>query len=300
MKKASTKSKIKKNRFFTIIKNHKFIVIVVVIALSAGTYFTIASFASHQQRVSNTYSEFRFPDQPLGNEALEWSFKPLSNPAPQGFYWATQFWIKNSPDGKNPGNATGYIGLQNSANQLGKKAVLFSIWRANGGVTWINGSVSRHFDHEGSGYQIIAPYDWNVGTEYRFRLQYSGLNGRGEKLWTATIRNTSNNSTTTIGTIQVSGNWWGLDTVVSSWTEYYGGSLTNCASIPYVGAEYTKYFMQTGSNSYFATSQTNKYEAGQNCLGNSRITPITYGARQEISGSIYNWLPTTTTGRVIK
>ncbi len=258
----------------------KKLILILIFAL-AGVILLTRVFASHQQRVTQTYSTFTWPETSQGYTEFEWSMTPMSDPSPQGFYWATDFTFKwSGQKDKNANHSPGYVGLQTSRSMLGKKAAVFSIWHAKSGSST---GLAKPFDHEGSGYQTMIPYDWKVGQEYKFKLRYIGQNGAKDRVWTATVHDVSQNVTQTIGTINVPQTWGGLNSHTGSWTEYFAGTITTCDTIPYTAMKFTNHVMRESNKpNVLPTKVTNTYEANQSCPEKARIQNIPGGTLQEI------------------
>lgn len=272
----------------------QFFVFIMIFAILGGGWNVYKSFASAGQAITNTYTDFKFPndqDAVNGYSNLYWTVKPLSDPSPQGIFWSHQFWLKNSAsDSKNPALAAGYAGLQTGANG---KTVRFSIWRASkANPGSIANTKSEYFDNEGWGLTLYAPFNWQVNTSYNFRV-YKVSTGSGSG-WNADITDTSNGRIYRIGTIEVNSSWGGLEPYTSVWTEYFGGTIANCSQIPYIGVEYLLVSVKNNSTR-LPISQTDSYEQGQNCGNNSKVTPIQYGSRQEIWSAINRTSPVTNT-----
>ena len=291
-------------------KRARLLIVVFSFILVGGIYFTYRSFAYDRLPLHFAATIFSFDAKqfPLGATEIEWTVKPLINEHRDGIYMANQWWLNASSDSKNPDSAPGYAGLQTSRCIIKQKCVTFSIWRAISGTASIPGSTSRYFDHEGSGWQIIAPYQWVVNNEYRFKVQYIGTNGAGEDEWQASIRNAAAapNTAKVIGTIRTPGSWWGISKDLATFSEVFSSDgARSCNDIPYIGVEYKGYLMKSGNTVSAPLSQTVEYkgvgrETSTNCNFRTKISPIQFGVRHEMSGSIFNSNFTETTTRVIK
>lgn len=274
-------------------KKVKFFVFILIFAILGGGWNVYKSFASAGQAITNTYTDFRFPedqDSVNGYSNLYWTVKPLSDPSPQGIFWSHQFWFKNSAlDGKSPELSAGYAGLQAGSNG---KTVRFSIWHSlNSYAGQFPNTKTEYFGNEGWGDTVYAPFDWKANTSYNFRVYKA--NSYPRIMWNADITDTSNGRTYRIGAIEVAGSWGGIAPYTSVWTEYFGGTIADCSQIPYIGVEYLLVSVKNISTR-LPTTQTDSYEQGQNCGNNSKITPIRYGSRQEIWSGINRTSPTTT------
>jgi len=286
-----------KKRFDLTNKKVRFFVVIGIFVILGGGYFTYRSFAYDRLPLHFANTFFYFDDKPMpyGAEELEYVLKPIINDHADGVYMTNQFWFKGSSDSKNPDLAPGYAGLQTSkCSYIGRKCVVFSIWRAISGTASIPGSTSRNFTHEGSGWQIIAPYDWSANESYVIKVRFVGTNGAGEDQWRASIRNVKSARVTEIGTIRVNGSWWGLDTQVATFSEVFqsGSSNRSCLNIPYIGVEYNGYFLRAGNTTLRPFRQGIRYDGPgretANCRNQSQITPLPGGVRHEMSGFIRN------------
>lgn len=259
---------------------HKKVIIIVLVAV-IGALLLNNVLASHQQRVTQTYSTFTWPETTSGYAEFEWAMKPMSDPSPQGFYWATDFSFRwSGQKDKNANPSPGYVGLQTTRSMLGKKAAVFSIWHAKSGTS---SGLARPFDHEGSGFQTMIPYNWQVGREYRFKLRYVGQDGAKNKIWTATVHDVASSTTQTIGTITVPEGWGGLNSYTGNWTEYFAGTITTCDTIPYTAMQFTNHTMKESNKAPVKpTRVTNTFEANQNCKESARIKNVPGGTLQEI------------------
>jgi len=276
-------------------KKARLAIFVLSFALIGGVYFTYRSFADIREGgIASTQFVFDDKQFPFGSEELEFTIKPLIQDHPDGLFFANQFWFKASSSGqKNAGNEAGYIGLQTSqGNQIGRKSVVFSIWKGKSGISFITGNISKSFSHEGSGWQIVAPYDWKINHEYRFKLKYGGTNKNGDDTWVASVLNVTAGQKTpsAIGIIAVPGQWWGLETSTAVFSEIFSSPTSRtCDNISYIGVEYKALTLKTGPKTIPPTNQILRYsEHGrQICNYRTRITPIQYGVRHEMSSRIY-------------
>lgn len=263
------RKKAKKRSILSELRNPYFSFIL-IFAVTGGIWLLTKSFASYQQAVTNTYSNFAWPYKAEGYSVLGWTLTPESDPSPQGFFWANQFGIKNSsPD------SGGYAGLQTSTLSRSKKVAIFSIWNAVGAVS---PGTAQPFGGEGVGYQTVIDYDWQVGTSYRFKVASAGSSLIGNDLWSATIQNLATGVITTIGTIEVPGSWGKLNDQVISFTEYFYGNISDCSNIPYAAATFKNFAL----DGVLPTYQNNTFESGQSCATSSKITNVIYGAKHEI------------------
>ena len=314
MPKTNNKSPKSKNKLISklanLSKRARLLIVIFSFILIGGIYFTYRSFAYERLPLHFASTLFGFDSKPFpyGATEIEWTVKPLINEHRDGVYMANQWWFEASTDSKNPDRAAGYSGLQTSRCAIKQKCVTFSIWRAISGSASIPGSMSRHFDHEGSGWQIIAPYQWVVNNEYRIKVQYIGTNSAGEDEWQASIRNAAAapNTAKVIGTIRTPGSWWGMSNTLATFSEVFSSDgARTCNDIPYIAVEYKGYLMKNGNTVLGPTYQTREYkgvgrETSSNCDYRTKITPIQYGVRHEMSGTIFNSDLGNNTRRVIK
>mgnify|MGYP006873471499 CR=1 FL=1 len=134
---------------------------------------------------ANTYTDWYFPDEDR-YKSLEWAFVPIADPAPSLadkrllHYYAYNFALENAINSIGGG----YAGFQTNGildrAQRGK-VVNFSIWGSNEGKTsgWLVPN-----NPESKGVQIMFPYLWEIGHQYRFELTEgpSGIDTEG-KWW---------------------------------------------------------------------------------------------------------------------
>jgi len=295
-KKSSKSSNKLLSKLANLSKRARLLIVIFSFILIGGIYFTYKSFADIREGgIAST--QFVFDDKkfPYGAEELEFTIKPLIQDHPDGVFFANQLWFKASSNTKTlSGNQAGYAGLQTSyGTTTKKKNVVFSIWKAKSGVTTMTDSTNRSFGHEGSGWQIYAPYEWNQNNEYRFKIRYSGTNSNGDDAWVASIINLSSGqkTPTLIGIIYVPGQWWGLDSSTAAFSEIFSSpSSRTCDNIPYIGVEFKALTLKTGNTIAPPTNQIMRYsEHGREiCNYRTRISQIQYGVRHEMSSRIYN------------
>ncbi|WP_155639842.1 DUF3472 domain-containing protein [Burkholderia cepacia] len=158
------------------------------------------------------------------NSSIDFSFNVQSDPGDKSYvFWAQQFWFETGPGG--------YLGLQRVA---GKKQIIFSIWNANASVALMQGAVAETFNEFGPGQHVIAPFDWQLGHTYQFRLENSGGSG---PWWEVSVTDLTTNDHWDLGKIQANAGWGNLQKNVSTFTEVFinGGS---CELIPYARAAF--------------------------------------------------------------
>jgi len=280
-----------KKRFDLTNKKVRFFVVISIFVILGGGYFTYRSFAAIRNGgILSTQFDFDPKTMPYGAEELEVSIKPLMQNHPDGIFFANQFFFKASSTGKNNQNEAGYVGLQTNNKEVGGKAVIFSIWKALGGTPGIAKSTSKYFTHEGSGWQIIAPYDWSANESYVIKVRFVGTNGAGEDQWRASVRNVKSARVTEIGTIRVNGSWWGIDSSTVVFSEIYASTPNRtCNNMPYIGAEFKSFTLKAGNNVVTPYNQTLRYSAHgrEICNFRTRLTPIQFGVKHEMSKDIY-------------
>ena len=296
MPKNTKKSPKSKNKLLTklgnLSKRARLLIVIFSFILIGGIYFTYRSFADIRNGgIAWTQFVFDAKKFPFGGLELEFTIKPLIQNHPDGVFFVNQFFFQGSSNAKTQkGNEAGYIGLQTSTGTvLKKKTIVFSIWKAKSGISTMSGGTSRSFDHEGSGWQIYAPYEWKQNTEYRFKLYYSGTNSNGDDRWVATVYGGGKGAT--IGIIDVPGQWGGLDTSTVAFSELFSSPTSRtCDNMPYIGVEYKALTLKTGNTIAPPTNQIKRYSAHgrEICNYRTRINQIQYGVRHEMSAQIYN------------
>ncbi len=131
-----------------------------------------------------------------------------------GYYWANQFRFMDG-DG-------GYMGLQTVGN-IGserKRIAIFSIWKAVNGRPGSASGKADPFGHEGTGWSCKVEYPWKQDVKYCLRIW-----GMQDQWWRGAIIDTSTNTETVIGDIQVPTGWKGLVKDPTSFTEYYSTTV---------------------------------------------------------------------------
>ena len=95
-------------------------------------------------------------------------------------YYAMHNWFNGDGSFANTDEGSGYAGFQYTAD--GRAITIMSVWDTARGHAEIvyapEGSIAQHFDGEGEGIQILAPYDWEVGEWYTMRIQASTVDGK--------------------------------------------------------------------------------------------------------------------------
>lgn len=158
------------------------------------------------------------------NASIDFTFNIQSDPGNKSYvFWAQQFWFETGPGG--------YLGLQRSG---ATKQIIFSIWDATASVALMQGAVAESFGGEGVGQHVIAPFDWQPGHTYRFRLENAG--GAGP-WWQVSVTDLETNENQNLGKIQAHSGWGNLQRHVTTFTEVY---LNNgrCEAIPYARASF--------------------------------------------------------------
>jgi hypothetical protein len=103
------------------------------------------------------------------------------------------------------GGTTAYGGLQTNGHDGKKwvgKMLIFSVWNATNGIAEPGGTKTA-FSGEGTGYSVRLPFDWSVGTTYRFAMYLDGTAPDGERIWAAKVTDLGSGRETRIGRIFV-------------------------------------------------------------------------------------------------
>ncbi|WP_414439184.1 DUF3472 domain-containing protein [Burkholderia sp. 22PA0106] len=158
------------------------------------------------------------------NSSIDFTFNIQSDPGNKSYvFWAQQFAFEGGSDG--------YLGLQRSG---ATKKIIFSIWDTKSSVALMQGAVAEPFDGEGIGQHVIAPFDWQLGHTYRFRLENAGGTG---PWWEVSITDLETNDHWDLGKIQAQAGWGNLAAYVSTFTEVYVNG-ESCERIPYARAAF--------------------------------------------------------------
>jgi hypothetical protein len=114
-----------------------------------------------------------------------------------GYYYANYATFTNG--------AGVYGGLQTNGFDgekfIGKMA-LFSVWNTYSGIAEPGGTGVK-FGGEGTGYSVRIPFNWSVGTTYRFKMYIDRDASSGQRTWAASLTDLSSGKTTRIGRIHV-------------------------------------------------------------------------------------------------
>lgn len=128
-----------------------------------------------------------------------------------------------------------YGGLQTNGfdgkNWVGKM-LIFSIWNATDGLAEPGGTKTK-FDGEGIGYSVRLPYDWSLGTTYRFRMyldRSTRQEGNGRRLWAASLTDLDSGQTVRIGRIFAPASFGKIRTPIT-FHERYLGATPSCSAI---------------------------------------------------------------------
>lgn len=172
--------------------------------------------------INGTYSYWTLPTFSHYNVDGRIFVGNILDPATQPYWFAsTQFGVTN------PGHG-GYIGLQQLVDQ--KKAI-FSWWAATGAsCSNVPGATCGAFGNEGSGYQTLIPYNWQVGRTYTTRVWSVGNDGVTQT-WGGWIIDETTGVNTNVGYIRVPSSF-GMITSAVNWLEWFGGHRPTCANIP--------------------------------------------------------------------
>lgn len=166
--------------------------------------------------------QFRVEDEPNApgstQEGRFWScFGQQSGTPDNGYYFGVQTRI----------NVNGYLG----------KGVIFSMWSAaasNAATESHAQAYAAAFGGEGVGHQTLLPYAWTEGTTYTMRVVRDVA--RGDRWWTAYIKNESSGIEQRVGSIQAHVNALnGLQKTAIQFTEHYLNETAygSCPVVPY-------------------------------------------------------------------
>ena len=172
-----------------------------------GNHRISAHFSVNQERgrwgPANTYTYYEFPG--TGYESLAWTFLPAADPPDslrrKGLlhYYAYNFGLRNS----TAAVGRGYAGFQSNGHmtvggqsQWGK-VVNYSIWGSDAARS--EGLINPR-NEECRCNQIMLPYEWVEGREYRFELREgpSGVESEG-KWWGLWVTDLATDSTALVG-----------------------------------------------------------------------------------------------------
>ncbi|WP_175891658.1 DUF3472 domain-containing protein [Burkholderia cepacia] len=157
-----------------------------------------------------------------GNSSIDFSFNVQSDPGEKSYvFWAQQFWFETGPGG--------YLGLQRVGDT---KKIIFSIWNATSSVALMQGAVAESFGGEGTGQHVVAPFDWQQGHNYQFRLENSG-----GSWWEVSVTDLTTYARWRLGKIQGLPTWGKLQKNVSTFTEIFVNG-DGCEQIPYARAAF--------------------------------------------------------------
>ncbi|WGS41956.1 DUF3472 domain-containing protein [Burkholderia sp. JSH-S8] len=156
------------------------------------------------------------------NSNIDFSFNVQSDPGDKSYvFWAQQFWFETGPGG--------YLGLQRVG---GAKKIIFSIWNATSSTALMQGAVAESFSGEGTGQHVIAPFDWQSGRNYKFRLENAG-----GSWWEVSVTDLTTSAHWRLGKIQAQPRWGKLRKNVSTFTEVFING-NSCEEIPYARATF--------------------------------------------------------------
>ncbi len=214
---------------------------------------------------------------------MQWTVRPETDPSPQGWFWANQWWIRHG-DGQS---SAGYAGLQTVGSGFGTKIAIFSIWDALGAtVSNVSGSVCVNFGNEGTGYSCRIPYDWQVNHTYRFDVRKIDV-----QTWEAKVVDASTGVESTIGKIIVPSIWEGLGYQTVSWTERYSGVVNTCDDFNYSRVFFSEPVFDGGT--VRPISSTSKINTQADCT-HGKVTTMSDGVYQEngikyaLTGAYFN------------
>jgi hypothetical protein len=182
--------------------------------------------------------------------------KPRIGQVTQAYFYSHQF--------GSVGGDGGYIGIQTDGN--GKRAI-FSWWAAIGASCSPQpGAICRPFSGEGTGYQTMIPYSWQVGHYYRTRVWIVSQNNTAET-WVGAVQDRGTNNTAgtevVIGYITVPRSFGYLSYVSVNWVEWYAPRAANCDQLPY--SSVTFYPTQANAGAVTANFPGINHLGGGNC-----------------------------------
>lgn len=199
-----------------------------------------------------TYADWWYPGS--GLTSIEWTVVPVQDP-PQSLttdgllhYYAYTFGVNNQTS--NVGY--GYAGFQTNGIFQGifkGKVINFSMWGNSGGKSPSPGLVNNN-NQESGGAQIMFPFIWTAGHQYRFQLKPgpSGTDATG-KWWGLYVTDLQTSITTFIGEERVQTSINGKDSsLIEPHTGAFGEDLHWWRSL----SGSTKYRCQDFQNSSMA------------------------------------------------
>src|SRR5262249_15852814 len=102
------------------------------------------------------------------------------------------------------GGGTAYAGLQTDGSDgrnWAGKSLIFRVGNGSSGIAERGGTKTR-FSGEGTGYSVRMPFDWSLGTTYRFKIYLErGATNNGERLWAASVTDLGSGAETRVGRI---------------------------------------------------------------------------------------------------
>jgi Domain of unknown function (DUF3472) len=197
-----------------------------------------------------------------------------------GYYFANTVYFRNYT-GTNFGGA--YAGFQTNGYSgsawVGKMA-LFSVWDVGSGIAE-TGGWGTTFGGEGAGYSVRLKYNWVVGITYRLKIYIDQDAASGDRLWGASLTDTSTGAVTRIGRIYIPvarGKIYGPVT----FHERYLGPVDACSSVKKSQVSFTNMTANNGANK--ATSWNN-YNIAKTpeCPGIAWLTDLSNGVQSGIA-----------------
>jgi hypothetical protein len=230
-----------------------------LVAQRASNIWRVGAMRRRQARIwpTGTYTDWRWPAAAAGYTSFEWELTPLTNPAPDGYFWSHQFWLV--------GGEAGYLGLQTVGSASVGKIAVFSIWNATSSE---GPAEAGPFTGEGDGFTARLPYEWEVGSTYRLTVETT-VAGR----WSATVARARSASADLIGHIHVPAGWGGLRDTSVMWTERYSGPMASCDDIRYSRARFSA---PTANGVVTAVAHRNYLNESIGCPGSS-VTDVDGG-----------------------
>lgn len=128
----------------------------------------------------------------------------IDKTSPQhGYYYAQTAYLNGSNTFNEQPNVL-YAGIvnrgYNGKEWVGKMAI-FSVWGVHSGMIEDNGW-GTHFSHEGTGYSVRIPYEWQAGRTYRLEIKIIGRRSINH-IFAAYLTDLSSGIKTRIGRIAI-------------------------------------------------------------------------------------------------
>ncbi len=202
-----------------------------------------------------------------------------------GYYYANNARFSNGTNIYGGLQTNGYDG----ARPLGKMAI-FSIWNATTGIAE-SGGIGIPFDGEGTGYSVRLPFDWQVGTTYRFTIYIDRDASTGDRLWGASITDMHSGTTTRIGRIYAPVTFGKLHSPVT-FHEKYIGTTKSCSDLQ---PSQVRFSNMTANDTIRATRWKHYFIKSTRCGDTVRLEDVADGYRSSIGNTSEPSTPTSVT-----